>query len=88
MHDNRALVEQRIRRELDERLRPAVHAERVPFAIAAWSVPGEPVPLRGGDGGGLRTLRARRRVGPAVGHDLVPLHGHVPDGWAGPRSRR
>ncbi len=43
MHDNRRLVEERIRRELNERLRPAVHAERHPFVIEAWSVPGEPV---------------------------------------------
>ena len=43
MHDNRRLVEERIRRELNERLRPALHAERHPFVIEAWSVPGEPV---------------------------------------------
>ena len=43
--------------------------------------------VRGGDGGGLRTLRARRRVGPPVGHDLVPVHGHGAGGLGGRRGR-
>ena len=68
-------------RDLDERVRPTAHTERVPFAIAAWSVPGEPGVLRGGEGGRLRTIRARRHGGPPVGHDLVPLTATVPEAW-------
>ena len=87
MHDNHALVEQRIRRELDERLRPAVHAERVLFAITAWSVPGEPVPYEEAMAAAYEPFAARRRVGPAVGHDLVPVHGHGAGGLGGRRGR-
>ena len=39
--------------------------------------------VRGGDGGGLRALPARRRVGSPVGHDVVPLHGHGAGGLGG-----
>lgn len=83
MHDNRALVEQRIRRELDERLRPAVHAQRVPFAITAWSVPGEPVPY-------AEAMRARYEpftLGAAWGRPWgttwFRFTATVPEAWVG-----
>jgi alpha-mannosidase len=44
MHDDSALVERRIRRELNERVMPAMYSASVPMAVAAWDTPGEPVP--------------------------------------------
>ncbi|MBI4884861.1 MAG: alpha-mannosidase, partial [Actinobacteria bacterium] len=43
MHDNAPLVERRIRRELLERLLPAVYPSSRPLQVQAWEVPGEPV---------------------------------------------
>jgi len=46
MHDDSVLVERRIRRELSERLLPAMYSATVPMQVTAWDVPGEPVPYR------------------------------------------
>ncbi|HRB05041.1 MAG TPA: hypothetical protein PLP26_16830, partial [Ilumatobacteraceae bacterium] len=44
MHDDAMLVERRIRRELSERLMPAMYSASVPMQVTAWDAPGEPVP--------------------------------------------
>ena len=44
MHDDAVLVERRIRRELSERLMPAMYSASVPMHVTAWDAPGEPVP--------------------------------------------
>jgi alpha-mannosidase len=43
MHDDSVLVERRIRRELMERLVPAMYSASVPMQVEAWDTPGEPV---------------------------------------------
>ncbi len=43
MHDDAVLVERRIRRELSERVMPAMYTASVPMQVEAWDVPGEPV---------------------------------------------
>ena len=45
MHDNSALVERRIRRELLEHVLPVVYSSRAPMRVTAWDAPGEPVPF-------------------------------------------
>ena len=50
MHDDRGIIEERITRVLDHRLRPAVHRASVPLEVAAWQAPGEPVPVSEGLG--------------------------------------
>ena len=45
VHDDSDLVLRRIARFTRERLAPAVHRERVPATVTAWSAPGEPVPF-------------------------------------------
>jgi alpha-mannosidase len=44
MHDDSVLVERRIRRELGERVLPAMYSTIVPMQVVAWDTPGEPVP--------------------------------------------
>lgn len=44
MHDDAMLVERRIRRELSERVMPAMYSASVPMQVTAWDAPGEPVP--------------------------------------------
>ncbi|MEY2754082.1 MAG: hypothetical protein RJB65_440 [Actinomycetota bacterium] len=43
MHDDSVLVERRIRRELMQRLMPAMYRATVPMTVRAWDTPGEPV---------------------------------------------
>ncbi|HEY7627217.1 MAG TPA: glycoside hydrolase family 38 C-terminal domain-containing protein [Ilumatobacteraceae bacterium] len=45
MHNDLRLVEARIRRELAERVLPAVYSASIPLTVAAWDAPGEPVPF-------------------------------------------
>ncbi|MFI6645086.1 alpha-mannosidase [Streptomyces sp. NPDC050504] len=83
MHDDRALVEARLRRVLDERIRPAVYPRSVPLEIEAWTAPGEPVPIEEG----LSAAHARVAVGDAWGAPWATtwfkVHGTVPAEWAG-----
>jgi len=83
MHDNRALVEQRIRRELDERLRPAVHAQRVLLAISAWSVPGEPVPYAEAMAAGYEPFVLGGAWGRPWGTTWFRFTATVPEDWVG-----
>ncbi|HEY0518666.1 MAG TPA: hypothetical protein VGC84_04160, partial [Ilumatobacteraceae bacterium] len=43
MHNDLSLVEARLRRELAERVLPAVYRDSIALDVAAWDVPGEPV---------------------------------------------
>ncbi|MGM1016806.1 MAG: alpha-mannosidase [Actinomycetota bacterium] len=45
MHDTTDLIEARIRRFVAERLVPALYRSSTPMTLAAWEVPGEPVPF-------------------------------------------
>ena len=46
MHDERRSVEARLRREMRERILPAVYGARFPLAATCWDVPGEPIPVQ------------------------------------------
>ncbi|MEV0470259.1 hypothetical protein [Streptomyces prunicolor] len=48
MHDDRSLVEARLKRVLEERIRPAVYPESAPLEVAVWHAPDEPVPVAEG----------------------------------------
>ena len=88
MHDDRTLVEARLKRVLDERIRPAVYPASVPLDVAVWIAPGEPVPVAEGPG---RRPRARRRWGSAWGAPWATtwfrVPGRVPRGVGGPHRR-
>src|SRR3954470_23667729 len=45
VHDDRAMVEARLSRVVNEKIRPAMRSARVPLTVEAWDVPGEPVPV-------------------------------------------
>ncbi|MBY8885798.1 alpha-mannosidase [Streptomyces sp. PTM05] len=85
MHDDRALVEGRLERALDQFVRPAVHPEWTDLAVSAWHAPGEPVPV-------AEALRARYEPfapGTAWGSpwstSWFRIEGEVPREWAGRR---
>ncbi|MGK5530211.1 alpha-mannosidase [Streptomyces sp. URMC 129] len=83
MHDDRDLVENRLNRVLDERLRPVIHRDPVPLAVERWDAPGEPVPVAAGLAADYRPAAAGERWGPAWGTTWFRVTGRVPDGWAG-----
>ncbi|MFE9172617.1 alpha-mannosidase [Streptomyces kebangsaanensis] len=83
MHDDRTLVEARLRRVLDERIRPAVYPESVPLEVAVWHAPGEPVPVAEGLAAEPEPVEAGTRWGAPWGTSWFRVTGTVPEDWAG-----
>ncbi|MET9229062.1 glycoside hydrolase family 38 C-terminal domain-containing protein [Lentzea sp. NPDC003310] len=83
MHDERALLEERLDRTLKERIRPAVYGETAPLELAVWTVPDEPVPVAEA----LAATYAPASVGDAWGApwstSWFRLTGTVPKAWEG-----
>ncbi|MEU6370669.1 glycoside hydrolase family 38 C-terminal domain-containing protein [Streptomyces sp. NPDC046931] len=83
MHDDRTLVEARLRRVLDERIRPAVYPESVPLQVAVWHAPGEPVPVAEGLAAPAEPIAVGIRWGAPWGTSWFRVTGTVPDAWTG-----
>ncbi|WP_018382788.1 glycoside hydrolase family 38 N-terminal domain-containing protein, partial [Wenjunlia vitaminophila] len=83
MHDDRLQVEQRLDRVLRERIRPAVHADRVPLTAEVWHAPGEPVPVAEGLGAAYAPVAVGEAWGPPWGTSWFKLTGAVPKRWVG-----
>ncbi|MFD0318679.1 alpha-mannosidase [Streptomyces flavalbus] len=83
MHDDRSLVEARLRRVLDERVRPAVYPESVPLQVAVWHAPGEPVPVAEGLAAPPEPIAVGARWGVPWGTSWFRVTGTVPEEWAG-----
>ncbi|MCP3754676.1 glycoside hydrolase family 38 C-terminal domain-containing protein [Streptomyces sp. TBY4] len=83
MHDDRALVEGRLKRVLDERIRPAVHPASVPLDIGVWVAPGEPVPVEEGLAAGTVPAKVGDLWGTPWGTTWIEVRGTVPEEWAG-----
>jgi alpha-mannosidase len=83
MHDDRVLTEQRLERVLRERIRPAVHGAAVPLQVAAWHVPGEPVPPAEGLAAEYHPFEVGTAWGRPWGTTWFSCHGQVPAEWEG-----
>ncbi|MGN9842884.1 alpha-mannosidase [Nonomuraea sp. H19] len=83
MHDDRELVEARLKRVLDERIRPAVHPESVPLEVAVWHAPGEPVPVAEGLAATPEPIAPGTAWGAPWGTSWFTVTGAVPPEWAG-----
>jgi alpha-mannosidase len=83
MHDDRTLVEARLKRVLDERIRPAVYPESVPLDVAVWHAPGEPVPVAEGLAAEPEPVEPGARWGAPWGTSWFRVTGTVPEEWAG-----
>ncbi|MEU6853764.1 glycoside hydrolase family 38 C-terminal domain-containing protein [Actinacidiphila alni] len=85
MHDRMRSGEERIAVFLAERLRPALHPQKLPLDIDAWHIAGEPVPAEVA----LRADYAPFAVGDAWGRPWATtwfsVHATVPERWAGRR---
>ncbi|MDQ0945353.1 glycoside hydrolase family 38 C-terminal domain-containing protein [Streptomyces sp. V1I1] len=83
MHDDRTLVEARLTRVLDERIRPAVYPESVPLEVAVWNAPGEPVPVAEGLAASPGPIAVGDMWGAPWGTSWFRVTGTVPAKWAG-----
>ncbi|MBZ6129104.1 alpha-mannosidase [Streptomyces olivaceus] len=83
MHDDRNLVEARLKRVLDERVRPALYPESVPLDVAVWNAPGEPVPVEEGLAAEPEPIEVGARWGAPWGTSWFRVTGTVPEEWAG-----
>ncbi|MER8032475.1 glycoside hydrolase family 38 C-terminal domain-containing protein [Streptomyces bauhiniae] len=83
MHDDRRLIEDRLRRVLDERVRPAVYPASVPLRVMVWHAPGEPVPVAEGLAAGGEPVADGARWGAPWGTSWFTVTGSVPEEWAG-----
>ena len=83
MHDDRSLVEARLKRVLEERIRPAVYPESVPLEVAVWHAPDEPVPVAEGLAGTPEPIAVGARWGAPWGTSWFRVTGTVPQEWAG-----
>ncbi|MEU3407850.1 glycoside hydrolase family 38 C-terminal domain-containing protein [Streptomyces sp. NPDC006670] len=83
MHDDRSITEQRLRRVLGERVRPAVRSRTVPLTVERWDAPGEPVPVAEALAAPYAPCAAGDPWGPAWGTTWFRVTGAVPADWAG-----
>ncbi|MFF8814704.1 alpha-mannosidase [Streptomyces pactum] len=83
MHNDRGITEDRLRRVLQERIRPAVRPRSVPLTVGMWQAPGEPVPVAEGLAAPRTPVRAGDAWGPPWGTCWFTVTGTVPHGWAG-----
>ncbi|WP_329569501.1 alpha-mannosidase [Kitasatospora sp. NBC_01266] len=83
MHDDRSLVESRLKRVLDERIRPAVYPESVPLTAGIWTAPDEPVPVAEGLAAPRTPIAAGSPWGAPWSTSWLTVEGTVPEAWAG-----
>ncbi|GAA2677795.1 MULTISPECIES: glycoside hydrolase family 38 C-terminal domain-containing protein [Actinosynnema] len=83
MHDDRLLVERRLARVLDERIRPAVHDERRPLAVERWHAGSAPVPVAAALAADYEPTATGEPWGPPWATTWFRLTGEVPAEWAG-----
>ncbi|MGX8909501.1 alpha-mannosidase [Streptomyces netropsis] len=83
MHNDRTVTEARLKRVLDERIRPAVYPESVPLTVTVWHAPGEPVPVAEGLAAGREPIEVGAPWGPPWGTSWFTVAGTVPEEWAG-----
>jgi alpha-mannosidase len=85
VHDDRRLVEERLRRMLTTRLVPAKYAASVPLDIEVWHVPDEPVPVAEALAAEFEPFTVGQRWGAPWSTSWFRLRGVVPEQW---RARR
>ncbi|MFD6912773.1 MULTISPECIES: glycoside hydrolase family 38 C-terminal domain-containing protein [Streptomyces] len=83
MHDDRNITEHRLRRVLEQRVKPAVHSRAVPLTVERWEAPGEPVPVTEGLAAPYEPCAIGAPWGPAWGTTWFKVTGTVPADWAG-----
>jgi len=82
VHDDSALIEQRLRRTMG-RLRPAIHPQRIPLVVGRGPVSAEPIPVAEALAASYSPAAVGDPWGPPWSTTWFRLSGSVPAGWAG-----
>ncbi|MBN6191766.1 alpha-mannosidase [Microbacterium sp. SSW1-47] len=85
MHDDTSLTVGRVKRVLEERIRPAIHSASVPLTVELHELPGEPIPPAEGLALDFAPGAVGSLWGPAWGTTWFKLTGRVPADWKGRR---
>ncbi|MFK3677613.1 alpha-mannosidase [Microbacterium sp. NPDC090218] len=85
MHDDTSLTVGRVKRVLEERIRPAIHSASVPLDVEIHELPGEPIAASEGLALDYAPAAAGAPWGPAWGTTWFKLTGRVPAEWTGRR---
>ena len=85
MHDDRDIVEARLTRVLDLRLRPAIVGSRRNLGVTAWHAPGEPVPVAEALAQTYEPFAVGSPWGRPWSTTWFRMTGSVPAEWAGER---
>lgn len=85
MHDDTSLTVGRVKRVLDERIRPAIHSASVPLTIEVNELPGEPISPSEGLALEFAPASVPSMWGPAWSTTWFRITGRVPAEWAGRR---
>ncbi|MEQ1736052.1 MAG: alpha-mannosidase 2C1, partial [Rhodoglobus sp.] len=88
MHDDRKLVEARLRRFVDDHVRPALYRAVAPVAVSAWVVPGEPVGFDHATAQSFAPVEIGWRWGTAWSTVWLRVTGEVPAEWTGVADTR
>ena len=83
MHEDTPLTVARIKRVLEERIRPAIHSASVPLAVEIHELDGEPISPADGLALDYAPGSVGAPWGPAWGTTWFRLTGRVPADWAG-----
>ncbi|MET7283549.1 glycoside hydrolase family 38 C-terminal domain-containing protein [Kribbella sp. NPDC005582] len=83
MHDDRQLIEERLKRALRERIRPAIYGAAVPLDIKVWHAPGEPVSPAEALAASYEPAEIGLPWGAPWGTAWFHFSGQVPAEWAG-----
>ncbi|HAY42509.1 MAG TPA: alpha-mannosidase [Micrococcaceae bacterium] len=85
MHDDISLTTGRVKRVLDERIRPMVYSDSIPLEVSWHELTGEPIPALEGIALDYTETQAGTPWGAAWGTTWFKLRGQVPQHWAGRR---
>lgn len=85
MHDDTSLTTGRVKRVLQERVRPAIYSDSLPLTVSWHELPGEPVTPAEGLTLDYSPTQVGTPWGAAWGTTWFHLEGQVPASWAGRR---
>ncbi|MEU3982318.1 glycoside hydrolase family 38 C-terminal domain-containing protein [Streptomyces sp. NPDC026672] len=85
MHDDRRIIEDRIRKLLDHVVRPALYGAARPLSLSAWFVDGEPVPVADALTAAYEPFRLGSTWGAPWCTTWMRASAEIPGDWAGRR---
>jgi alpha-mannosidase len=83
MHDDRKLIEGRLRRALRDRVLPALYGDSVPLTATVWHAPGEPVPFDEATANTFEPIEIGAPWGRAWATSWFRFSGSVPEDFDG-----